>query len=85
MSILKLSTMIWFWFSSKPFHLSQIPAEGEIAVRLQAILQNLTSFFFASSFETGSHSKKKFAGIRAPTMPPALARHRCSQACRSVR
>src|SRR5215472_7429586 len=63
-TMLKLSTMIWFWLPSKPFHRSQIPPKANSCSFESDTAQGLLIFFFDSSCERSSHSKKKSAGIR---------------------
>ena len=62
--MLKLSTMISFFSASSPFHLSQIPPKANNWSSASDTAQGLLCFCFNSSFDRGSHSKKKFAGIR---------------------
>src|SRR5664279_2881368 len=62
--MLKLSTMISFLLLSSPFHLSQIPPNANRPPSASETAQGLLSFFFSSSLVSGSHSKKKFAGMR---------------------
>src|SRR5580658_993754 len=62
--MLKLSTMISPFFSSRPFHLSQIPPKAKRPSSASDTAHGLLSFFFSSSLVSGSHSKKKLAGMR---------------------
>src|SRR5580704_11970231 len=62
--MLKLSTTISLFFSSRPFHLSQIPPKANRPSSASETAHGPLSFLFSSSLVRGSHSKKKLAGMR---------------------
>jgi hypothetical protein len=62
--MLKLSTIISLLFSLRPFHLSQIPPKAKRPSSASETAHGLLSFLFSSSLVSGSHSKKKLAGMR---------------------